>query len=164
MKKLIGQKWFRQIFQRRVLIILMLLVQIWFLISLISNSSQFSRHINRLLTLVSFLVALYIISKKEKSAYKLTWIFLILLFPLFGGFMYLLFNYQTSVKHFAKRINEICERTTTFSFRKPDMKPPHWTFMTIFPKLDTCRNWPSSRFILTQQPNIFLPAKKCLKY
>ncbi len=49
MKKLIGQKWFRQIFQRRVLIILMLLIQVWFLISLIFSSSQFSRHINRLL-------------------------------------------------------------------------------------------------------------------
>ena len=116
MKKLINQKWFRQIFQRRVLIILMLLVQLWFLISLISSSSQFSWYINRILTLISFFVALYIISKKDKGAYKLTWIFLILLFPLFGGFMYLLFNYQTSVKRFSKRINLIDERTNHYLF------------------------------------------------
>ena len=116
MRKLIGQKWFRQLFHRRVLIILMLLIQIWFVISLISSGSQFSWHINRLLTLISLFVALYIVSKKDKGAYKLTWIFLILLFPLFGGLMYLLFNFQTSIKRFSQRILLIHERTNKYFF------------------------------------------------
>ena len=116
MRKLIGQKWFRQLFHRRVLIILMLLIQIWFVISLISSGSKFSWHINRLLTLISLFVALYIVSKKDKGAYKLTWIFLILLFPLFGGLMYLLFNFQTSIKRFSQRILLIHERTNKYFF------------------------------------------------
>jgi cardiolipin synthase len=41
-------------------------------------------------------VCFHILNKKEKSAYKLTWIFLILLFPIFGGIVYLIFHTQSS--------------------------------------------------------------------
>lgn len=111
---LFRQKWFRKIFHRRVLVIIMLLIQVSFLAYLILGGSQFSQHFNRLLTIISFFVALYIISKKEKGAFKLTWVFLVLLFPLFGGLMYLLFNFQTSTKHFADRISSIEQRTKKY--------------------------------------------------
>lgn len=111
MINLFEHKWFRQIFRRRVLIILMILIQIGFLISIILGGSQVSQRFSRILTIISFFVALYIISKKEKGAFKLTWVFLILRFPLFGGLMYLLFNFQTSTKQFAKRISLIEQRS-----------------------------------------------------
>jgi cardiolipin synthase len=48
------------------------------------------------LNVVSVLVCIYIVNKKEKSAYKLTWIFLILMFPIFGGLLYILFYFQSN--------------------------------------------------------------------
>lgn len=111
MLNLFGQKWFRQIFRRRVLVILMLLIQIAFLAYLILSGSLISQRFSRLLTVISFFVSLYIVSKKEKGAFKLTWIFLTLLFPLFGGLMYLLFNFQTTTKRFSKQIAQIDNRT-----------------------------------------------------
>lgn len=120
MLNLFGQKWFRQIFRRRVLIILMLLIQLGFIAYLIWGSSSVSQHFGRLMTVISFFVALYIVSKKEKGAFKLTWVFLILLFPLFGGLMYLLFNFQTSTKRFSNRITQIEERTKKYFYLAPD--------------------------------------------
>lgn len=120
MLNLFAQKWFRQIFRRRVLVIIMLLIQIGFLAYFILSGSQFSQRFGRLLTILSFFVALYIVSKKEKGAFKLTWVFLILVFPLFGGLMYLLFNFQTSTKRFSNRISLIKERTGHYFFLPGD--------------------------------------------
>jgi len=114
MLNLFGQKWFRQIFHRRVMVILMLLIQVAFLAHLIMSGSLLSQCFSRLLTMISLSVSLYIISKKEKGAFKLTWVFLILLFPLFGGLMYLLFNFQTTTKQFANQIKQIDERTQNY--------------------------------------------------
>ncbi len=120
MVKLFGQKWFRQIFRRRVLVILLLLLQLCILAYFILSGSFLSRRFSNLLTLISLFVALYVVSKKEKGAFKLTWVFLILLFPLFGGVTYLLFNFQTSTKRFSNRIALIKDRTKHYYFLPGD--------------------------------------------
>lgn len=120
MLNLFSQKWFRQIFRRRVLVILMLLVQIVFLAYLVFNGSLMSRRFSRLLTVISLFVSLYIVSKKDKGAFKLTWVFLILLFPLFGGLMYLLFNFQTTTIRFSSKIACIEERTKGYFHLTPN--------------------------------------------
>lgn len=98
------QKWFRALFRRRVIIILLLLFQAAFLIYLVFNGSQISRLLSRILSILSLLVVLYIVSRKDKGAYKTTWVFLILSLPLFGGLFYLLFNFQSSTRRFQKNI------------------------------------------------------------
>ncbi|MBQ8401995.1 MAG: cardiolipin synthase, partial [Clostridia bacterium] len=80
--------------------------QLIFLIGLILSSSQTYRIINRILTAISIGVTLYIVSKKDKGAFKLAWIMLILVFPLFGGLLYLMFNFQTSTRRFSASIRE----------------------------------------------------------
>jgi cardiolipin synthase len=44
----------------------------------------------------------YIINKKEKPAYKLTWVFLIMLFPIFGGMLYIIFYSQSNPRGLQK--------------------------------------------------------------
>lgn len=97
-----SKRWLRILFRRRVLTILLIALQVWFLGYLIIGGSQFSQRIRRLLTIISIVTVLYIISKKDKGAYKTAWSVLILSFPLFGGLMYLLFNFQSSTRRFAK--------------------------------------------------------------
>ena len=97
------RKWFRALFRRRIMIALLLLLQLMFLIYIL-NSSRASEIINLILTAASFCVVLSIISKKDKGAFKLTWVFQILLFPVFGGLFYLLVNYQSSTRMFSKRV------------------------------------------------------------
>ena len=98
------QRWLRVLFRRRVLTILLLLLQVWFLVNLVIGGSQLSQRFSRLLTIVSIIAVLYIVSKRDKGAYKTAWAILILTFPLFGGLMYLLFNFQSSTRRFTKDI------------------------------------------------------------
>ena len=98
------QRWLRVLFRRRMLTILLLLLQVYFLICLVLGGSQLSRNFSRLLTIVSIIAVLYIVSQKDKGAYKTAWAILILTFPLFGGLMYLLSNAQSSKWCFAKSV------------------------------------------------------------
>lgn len=100
------KKWFRSLFRRRVFVMLLLLLQVLFMMYIIISGSE-SFFVNSLLTTISLLVALHVVAKKDKGAYKLTWLFLILLFPLFGGLFYLLFKFQSSTRKFSKELKKI---------------------------------------------------------
>ncbi|MCL2479343.1 MAG: cardiolipin synthase [Treponema sp.] len=104
------KKWVKVVFRRRLLIIALLLVQIFLIIILAVSTSREYRFVDIILYWISILVSLYIMNKQEKSAYKVTWIFLILLFPVFGGLFYVIFHTQTNPKKLHKTIEDI-ERT-----------------------------------------------------
>lgn len=101
-----GKKWLLALLRRRVLIIILLLLQLGVIIYTLASSSIESDIISNTLTFLSIIVSLYIVSKKGKGAYKLTWIFQILLFPVFGGLFYLLFHVQSETRKFSKNISK----------------------------------------------------------
>ncbi|MDR3343239.1 MAG: cardiolipin synthase [Treponema sp.] len=100
-----SKKWVRVIFRRRVFVIAILLVQLGFILSFIAGSSMAFRNVSLALNTLSIVVCLYIYNKKEKSAYKLTWIFLILMFPIFGGFVYIVFHSQFNSRKMRRLID-----------------------------------------------------------
>ncbi len=97
-------RWLRVLFRRRVWTILLLVLQVWFFVNLIVGGSQLSRRFSGILTVISVVAVLYIVSKKDKGAYKTAWAILILTVPLFGGLLYLLFHLQTSTRRFSKDV------------------------------------------------------------
>ena len=97
-----NQKWLRQLLQRRFFVILLLLVQLVVIIYTAISGSIASQLVSEILTLLSILVCLYIISRNSTGGYKLIWIFMILMFPVFGGLLYLLFSFQGDTKKFAR--------------------------------------------------------------
>lgn len=103
------KKWFRALVRQRFFIILLLFLQLAFIIYLLVDQSRASIIIKYLLHIISFFVALSIIAQRNKGAYKLTWVFTILIFPVFGGLFYLLFRYQTRSKKLRKWMNTIVE-------------------------------------------------------
>ncbi len=88
----------KPILWRRVIIIAMLIVQLWWIVNTLISRSMVSSALSAGLTVLSVAVCLYIIARREKDAYKLTWVFLIMLFPLFGGVFYLLCRVQPAVR------------------------------------------------------------------
>ena len=98
-----NKKWFRSLLWRRILICLLLLVQVGLLVYLTLRGDRSSRAVSAVLRLLSFLVCLSIISKREKDAFKLSWVFLILMFPVFGGLFYLLLTAWGSPKRDRRR-------------------------------------------------------------
>ncbi len=97
------KKWLGQMLRRRFFVIALLVLQLVFIVyTLVSGSIAFEM-LGNFLQILSVLVCLYIVSKKGPGGYKLTWIFMILLFPVFGGLLYLLVTFQSATRAFSRR-------------------------------------------------------------
>ena len=114
------KKWLVELLNRRVIIVLLIIAQFAFLSYLVISSSRLSQYLSAFFSVVSVLVALHIISQKGRSAYKLSWLFLVLALPILGGFLYLFFNFQAS-RHIASKRSQRADRKTAeyFSLAKP---------------------------------------------
>lgn len=100
MKKI--KKILRIVFNRRALIILILLFQLGvFFLSIIGLSKNYA-WVYVAFTLLSVVVVCVILNKRTNPAYKLAWIVPTLLMPVFGGIVYLIYSTQTSLKLFKK--------------------------------------------------------------
>ena len=116
----------------RLLVCLTIFAQIFSLIYFILSASNVSTWIQRGLMLFSILMALFIISKHEKSGFKIIWILLIMIFPLFGGFTYLIFHGQGATRKFRKTLTKLEEKTrqtfllTSPAFEQAILKNPEY--------------------------------------
>lgn len=113
---MLQKRWFRVLFRHRIYIAVLLLVQMLLMLYLIFSTSRIAAWVSGALSLVSLLVALHIVIRRDKGAYKLMWVFLILLFPVFGGLLYLMFRYQSPTRRFKKRLEEIQSETDAYYF------------------------------------------------
>ncbi|MDO5405758.1 MAG: cardiolipin synthase [Eubacteriales bacterium] len=105
------KRWFYQVCQQRFYVIVLMLVQLYILAGLIASTSRWSSEVLGLMNLVSVMAALRIISMQEKTNYKLLWVFLFFLIPVFGGLMYLLVLWQSSGKKVNLRLSELKEKS-----------------------------------------------------
>ncbi|MDR2535566.1 MAG: cardiolipin synthase [Treponema sp.] len=138
--------WIRVVFRRRVYVIAIILMQIGLILLVIAGSGKIFRYVNSVLHALSVIVCLSILNNKEKPAYKLTWIFLILLFPFFGGFLYLVFCSQWNSRKLRKRIELVRRRCDPLYFLcgdiLPDMIENHKEYLTQVRYLQQCAGYP----------------------
>ncbi len=87
---------FRDLLRKRLFIVFLIVIQLAFFVYTLLNTSRTSSVLTGIMIVLSVMVTLYIVSKKDKGGYKLTWVIIILVFPLFGGLFYLIFHLQTT--------------------------------------------------------------------
>ena len=78
--------------RRRFLVALLVAAQASFFVYFLFNTSYFSSVIIYIFNAISVLVALFVLAGHGESSYKLTWVFVILTFPVVGGILYLYFD------------------------------------------------------------------------
>ncbi|MDR2491561.1 MAG: cardiolipin synthase [Spirochaetaceae bacterium] len=105
--------------KQKVFAMFLLLVQLAVIITLIITSSAFSGYIHSAFNLLSVLVSIHILNKNGKSAFKITWLFLILVFPIFGGLFYIVFYLQSDPKKYRQAIRLAVQESRSF-FLLPD--------------------------------------------
>ena len=110
------KRFVRLVLRRRVFVIFLLLVQIVFFISLIGGTSIYIRYVNWLLRVLSIIVSIRLLNKHEKAGYKFIWLFLMMVIPIFGGIMYLFFNYMSNPRKLRKAIERITESSREYFF------------------------------------------------
>lgn len=100
-------KWMIHIFRRRVLLALLILIQFGIFAVLINQSIAYSIVLKTLFTFLSIAIALHVVWKKGKEAYKITWILQVLIFPVYGALFYLMFNRQTKTRKLQKKLERV---------------------------------------------------------
>ena len=100
----------RRMLIRRLFVMVLLLVQIVVIFLTVSYYTQL-RWVWNLFTVLGVLTALHLLTHDQPPAFKISLVFLILLFPVFGGVFYWVFHFQTTTVGFRKRLHRIEERT-----------------------------------------------------
>ena len=92
--------------RQRILVVLIILLQIAFVVVTTVFNSHKWEILSGLLGAISFFVALYVVNSRDKAAYKVSLVFLILLFPIFGGLFYILFKGTVPYRAMHKKLLE----------------------------------------------------------
>ncbi len=96
----------RRILNQRLIIALLILSQFTLLIFMLFRTYQFY-WLSIALTALSILTALHLLTHHEKSAFKVSLIFLLGFFPVAGGVLYLIYHFQTGAVGFRRRMLKI---------------------------------------------------------
>ena len=101
MKKLLGK-----IFNRAVVVVVLIVLQVVWLCGTFLGLADYAVWINAAFTALSVLMVLLIDRKDLNPAYKIVWIILCCLAPLFGGMMYLMFGDKRPSRDMRRRMEK----------------------------------------------------------
>lgn len=105
------KKWLLPLLRRRFLVALLVLAQAVLFIYFLLSTSRISSFVANSFSAISVIVALFVLSGKGESSYKLTWIFVILCFPVVGGLLYLSFDQHILRYSLIRRARKAEEKT-----------------------------------------------------
>ena len=101
------KKFFSKIFSRMFITALIVLIQVAWILAVITKLSDYSRYITVAFTILSLVMVLFVIYRRDGSAYKLGWVLLITLLPIVGALMYLFFGNKRPSKGLKRLIDQV---------------------------------------------------------
>ncbi|MDO5145790.1 MAG: cardiolipin synthase [Eubacteriales bacterium] len=108
------RKIFKYLTHRMVIISLLILVQIGWLLAIFLHLTSYSQIISLGFRILSFVVVIYLIRRDDNPAVKMAWIVVILLFPLFGGLLYLYIGGKKPVRHMRRKLEKTLKESGEF--------------------------------------------------
>ncbi len=109
-------KLFKNTHGRVFLVALALLLQLAYLIYILFAAGNYNIILYTLLKVISFLVVAHVINSESNPSVKLAWVVPILIFPLFGGVIYLMFGVKHPIrdkKFLYKKADELTSEFNT---------------------------------------------------
>ncbi len=71
--------------------------------------------------IIGAILAIYILNDNSNQSFKLAWIVPVLLFPVFGGFMYVFVHLQQGNRRMNRRISEVKKETDRYMIQDPSI-------------------------------------------
>lgn len=95
------------LFSRAFLVFVSIAVQLLFFVGVIQEFGDYYIFFYAVGMLISAVAVVWILNKNDNPSYKITWIILILLFPIFGGAFYIIFGTNKLSKKEKRRLRYI---------------------------------------------------------
>ena len=83
------RKFLKILSQRIVIVTFLIFLQILWFVGVFLRVISYSQYITAAFKILSILVVIYIMNRSDNPSVKLGWVIVILLFPVFGGLLYL---------------------------------------------------------------------------
>jgi cardiolipin synthase len=116
------KNWKKIIFRRRALVITAVALQLFFIIAVAVGFHTLFRYVYWTLYAVGLILSVRIINWREKpAAYKITWIFLMLISPIAGGLLYFALYFQSNQKKYRMAINQVLPKRVEAAFLPGDV-------------------------------------------
>lgn len=97
-------KIFKVLLSRIFIFGVFILLQLFWIVMMANNVIRSYHWLRFVLFVVSFLVVLWLVNKDDNPAYKISWIILILVFPLFGGMLYIFIGNKKPSRRLSKQL------------------------------------------------------------
>lgn len=95
----------RPLIFRLIVIALLTILQVIWMIMLVNGLIRYNMLLNVLITILSMLIILYLLDRNDSPAYRLSWIILVALFPVFGTLFYLYAGNKRPLADMTERID-----------------------------------------------------------
>ncbi len=109
----------RLVFGRTTFVILFLLIQLGILLGIVKYISEYSLAVYMMFDLLGAVTCVYIINKPENPSFKLSWMFPILVFPVFGTLLYFFVELQVGQIVIARRSRRFADESARFLEQDP---------------------------------------------
>lgn len=105
---------FKIIFSRTALVAALLLFQIGLMVATITTIEQYAFSVYVGFIVLSMIVIIYIINRKENPAFKMSWILFVTFIPIVGTVFYIFMQIQPGTRYIGKRLVKLGEQTKPY--------------------------------------------------
>lgn len=105
---------FKIIFSRTALVAVLLLFQIGLMVATITSIEKYAFSVYVGFIVLSMIVIIYIINRKENPAFKMSWILFVTLIPIVGTVFYIFMQIQPGTRYIGKRLFVLGEKTKPY--------------------------------------------------
>ena len=109
------------IYGRTLIIILLLLIQIYLLLSMVFWLQEYSMAIYAALELLALITVVVIMNRRENPCFKMSWLVLIILFPILGAALYVYVQNQIGSKVVSWRLKQFKQENEPMLKQREDI-------------------------------------------
>lgn len=113
---------FRIVFSRTGVILLLLILQIYILITAILKLNDYLVYFYSVFTVISVCLIIAILNKKTNPIYVNLWIIIVLIIPVFGALLYLFVNLNLGSRFMNKKLMALINETAPYLQQDPGVK------------------------------------------
>lgn len=109
------------IFSRTALIVLLLVLQILLMLGVATYLRDYVMYVYSAMNILGAIVVVYIINQRGNPAFNLTWVLLILIFPVFGCLLYVYVKSEIGSRYVGKRLGKLKLDTYRYMEQKQEI-------------------------------------------
>ena len=156
------RKFLKFLSQRIVIVTFLIFLQIMWFVGMFLKVTSYSQYITAAFKILSILVVIYIMNRSDNPSVKLGWIVVILLFPLFGGLLYLTIGGKQPISYLRRKLEPMIEESARHLKADPEIEQEKRTAVRLrrFTIWSTSQDFPLTK---TQRWIIIHQVKTALK-